>query len=450
MQEDGCVMTKWTQLHLALVPATAMQTGVAQARKAWAAATAWTERMLTALEVGVKGGRWYSLSDKISDPKHLFFSSHRVLGNAGRPGVDHVTTEEFGARQMEEVKKLSEELRTGKYSHQAILRIRIPKPGTKETRPLGIPTVRDRVAQAAVRHMLEPIFEYEFAEHSYGFRPNRGCQQALSRVKELLANGYRYVVDADLKSYFDTIPHEKLLQLVSKKVADGRVIALLRSFLKAGILEDLKEWNPIMGAPQGAVISPLLSNIYLDPLDHLMADKGYEMIRYADDLVIMCRTQAEAEEALVLLQEWVAQAELTLHPEKTRIVNVEEKGFDFLGYHFYRQVRYVREKSRKKLKETIRQKTKRSNGRSLAAIIRDLNSMLRGWYGYFKDCSRSNMDAVDKYVRGRLRGILRKRQGKKGRGRGIDHQIWPNQFFADRGLFNLTAAHDKEGQPPRG
>ena len=190
-------------------------------------------------------------------------------------------------------------------------------------------SVRDRVVQAAVRHVLEPIFEKEFAPHSYGFRPRRGCKDALRRVDQLLKEGYVFVVDADLKSYFDTIPHEPLMARVRDRIADGRVLTLIESFLKAGILDGLTEWTPEAGAPQGAVLSPLLSNIYLNPLDHLLAAKGFEMVRYADDFVILCRTAEAAEQALALVSAWTTANGLTLHPTKTRIVDERETGFEF-------------------------------------------------------------------------------------------------------------------------
>jgi len=440
-------MTKSPEHQPARVPETAIPAGEILSRWDWVAPTVWTERMLTTLEQGVKGGRWFSLIDKIYSDKHLHYAAQRVLGNNGAPGVDHVTAEEFDAHLLENVRKLSQELREGTYRPQAVRRVRIPKPGTKETRPLGIPTIRDRVVQNAPRQAMEPIFERDFAQHSYGFRPHRGCKDALRRVDELLKTGHHYVVDADLKSYFDTIPHEALLRRISEKVTDGRVLNLIQAFLKAGILEDLREWTPEKGAPQGAVISPLLSNIYLDPLDHLMAQQGFEMVRYADDFVILCRTRAEAERALAMVQEWTASADLTLHPQKTRIVDANGEGFDFLGYHFQKGRHWPREKSLKKLKETVREKTKRTNGRSLAVIVQDLNKTLRGWFEYFQHSNRSTFPPIDGWIRMRLRSLLRKRLGKRGRAKGTDHQHWPNEFFNAHGLFNLTDSRALAGQP---
>jgi RNA-directed DNA polymerase len=289
--------------------------------------------------------------------------------------------------------------------------------------------------------VLEPIFEHDFAEHSYGFRPGRGCKDALRRVDQLLKEGYTYIVDADLKSYFDTIPHDRLMALVGQKVSDGRVLSLIEMFLKQGILDDLQEWTPEEGSPQGAVISPLLSNIYLNPLDHLMAQRGFEMVRYADDFVIMCRSPEDAARALALVQEWTAEAGLTLHPTKTKIIDAKTGVFDFLGYRFLRSTRFPRPKSMQKIKDTIRAKTKRTSGESLTKIINDLRPTLRGWFEYFKHSQRSTFSSLDGWIRMRLRSLLRKRQGKRGCGRGRDHQRWPNAFFATRGLYSLTTAH---------
>jgi RNA-directed DNA polymerase len=403
--------------------------------------TIWTERMLTALLEGVNGGKWYSLIDKIHPERTLDAAFCQVAANQGAAGVDHVTVKMFDDCREVNLKQLSEALRTGSYCPQQIRRHYIPKPGTQEKRPLGIPTVRDRVVQTALRMALEPIFEREFAEHSYGFRPGRGCKDGLRRVDELLKAGYTHVVDADLKSYFDTIPHDRLLTLVSQKVSDGRVLNLIEKFLKQGILDDLREWTPEKGSPQGAVISPLLSNIYLNPLDHLMAQEGFEMVRYADDFVILCRSPEEATRALARIADWTAAAGLTLHPTKTRIVDATKAAFEFLGYRFEKGRRYPRTKSLQKFKDTIRAKTKRTSGLCLRAITAQINPTLRGWFEYFKHSYRTTFPYLDGWIRMRLRSLLRKRQGKKGRGRGGDHVRWPNAFFAEQGLYSLKAAH---------
>jgi RNA-directed DNA polymerase len=338
---------------------------------------------------------------------------------------------------------MAAELKAKSYQPQAVRRKWIAKGGkSQEKRPLGIPTVRDRVVQAAMRQVMEPIFERDFAEHSYGFRPGRGCKDALRRVVELLRTGYTHVVDADLKSYFDTIPHTALLEEVKGKIADGGLLELTERYLKNSVMDGMEQWTPQGGTPQGAVLSPLLSNIYLNPLDHLMSQEGYEMVRYADDFIILCRSEAEAQRALERMQQWTAQAGLTVHPDKTHIVDVDQPGgFDFLGYHFESGQRWPREKSRQKLKETIRAKTRRTNGRSLEANIADVNRTLGGWFEYFKHSHPRTFAPLDGWVRMRLRSILRKRHGGRGRGGGNDHRRWPNAYFAEHGLFSLAAAH---------
>jgi RNA-directed DNA polymerase len=434
-------MNETTDVNPTQVPATAKQVGEVRARWAWAEPSVWTDRMLTALEQGVKGGIWFSLIDKVYAPANLFASYAKVAANGGAAGVDHVTIEDFTKRLAHNLEKLAAQMKDDAYRPQNVRRVNIPKPGTKETRPLGIPTVRDRVVQGALRHVLEPIFERQFAPHSYGFRPGRGCKDALRRVDQLLKQGFHYIVDVDLKSYFDTIPHARLLDEVRKYVGDGRVLALIETFLKAEILDGLRQWTPESGAPQGAVLSPLLSNLYLNELDHHMARSGYEMTRYADDLVIQCRTREEAERALALVQAWTAQAGLTLHPTKTKIVDAETEGFDFLGYRFVKHRRFPRRKSLAKFRDAIRAKTRRTAGRSLSMIVADVNRTLRGWFEYFKHSRRTTFPELDGWIRMRLRSILRKRHGRSGRGRGADHHRWPNTYFTEQGLFNLTTAH---------
>jgi RNA-directed DNA polymerase len=388
--------------------------------------------------------------DKVYSLGNLRSAFGMVKANKGSPGIDHQTIDDFASRLEENLERVAQALRDGRYRPQAIKRVWIPKPGSTEKRPLGIPTVRDRVVQAALRNVLEPVFEKDFADHSYGFRPGRGCKDALRQVDLLLKQGYTYVVDADLKSYFDTIPHDFLMARIRDKLADNRILALVELFLKQQIMETTTGWTPETGTPQGAVLSPLLSNIYLDPLDHLMAQSGVNMVRYADDFVILCRTESEALHALAMVQQWTAQAGLTLHPTKTRIVDATARGgFDFLGYHFERGMRWPRRKSEKKLKDAIRAKTRRTSGHSLLAIITDVNRTLKGWFEYFKHGHYTTFRPLDSWIRMRLRSILRKRLGGRGRGRGADHQRWRNAFFAEQGLFSLVAAHAEASQSSR-
>ncbi len=258
------------------------------------------------------------------------------------------------------------------------------------------------------------------------------------------------MVDADLKSYFDTIPPDRLMDRVRTKVSDGRVLALLEAYLEAEVLDGPKAWTPERGTPQGAVISPLLSNIYLDPLDHRMAEQGFEMIRYADDFVVLCRSEAEARRALAVVESWTTSVGLALHPEKTRIVDATCKGgFDFLGYHFERGYRWPSDKSLRKVKDAIRAKTRRTNGHSLEAIVTNVNRTLRGWFEYFQHSHRTTFGRLDGWTRMRLRSLLRKRRGGHGRGRGLDHQRWPTAYFTAQGLFSMLAAHVAVRQPSR-
>lgn len=415
----------------------------------WAAPTAWTVRMLATLEQGVEGGKWFRLFDKVFSERNLLAAFQQVAANDGAPGVDHVTVREFERQLPDSIWELSDRIKAGAFQPQAIRRVHIPKPGTHETRPLGIPTVRDRIVQAAVVNVIEPIFERDFAEQSYGFRPGRGCKDALRRVDELLREGYHYVVDADLKGYFDSIPHDRLMRRLEAKIADGPVLRLIESFLQADILDEAGQWTPESGAPQGAVLSPLLSNVYLDPLDHLLAQAGYQMVRYADDFVILCRTTEEAQAALELVRTWVTENELTLHPTKTKVVDAREEGFDFLGYHFRGTKHWARDKSIQKLKATLRRKTPRTSGHSLQFIIADVNRTLRGWFAYFQHSRPFVFERLDARVRQRLRAIMRKRSKRRGNAKGGDFHRWPNAFFAEHGLFSLVAAHATACRPSR-
>jgi RNA-directed DNA polymerase len=382
--------------------------------------------------------------DKTYAPANLQSAYQKVWRNGGSAGVDRQTVAHFERHANEELARLETQLRDGTYRPQPARRAWIPKAGSKEQRPLGIPAVRDRMVQAALRHVMEPIFETEFAEQSYGFRPGRGAKDALRRVDTLLKAGNCWVVDADLKSYFDTIPHERLMALLKERVADGRVLALVESFLKAGVMEESKGWQPTdRGTPQGGVISPLLANVYLNPLDHERERAGWEMIRYADDFVILCRSEAEAQTALAQVQAWVRAAGLTLHPQKTRIVNAGQPGgFEFLGYHFERGMKWPRRKSLMQLKERLRAKTPRLDGRSLKAIIADVNRSLRGWYEYFQHSKHPVFTMVDGFVRRRLRSLLQRRRGHVRQGLGASHHLWPNQWFAQNGLLSLAAEHE--------
>jgi RNA-directed DNA polymerase len=408
-------------------------------------ASVWTERMVSALVNGVKGGRWYSLMDKVFAPATMEAAWTKVWANHGAAGVDRQSVERFEAQEDLYLKELSTALREGTYRPQPVRRVEIPK-GDGRTRPLGIPTVKDRIVQTAVKFVLEPIFEATFRPMSYGFRPGRGCRDALREVDGLIKEGYTFVVDADFESYFDTIPHERLMQRVEERISDGRVLGLLRGWLGQDIMRGMERWESTEGTPQGAVISPLLANIYLHPLDEVMAACGYRMVRYADDFVVLCKSREQAEAALAQVRAWVKDNGLRLHPDKTHIGDCRNRGegFEFLGYRFEAGRRSVRKKSLDRLKDKIRAKTKRTCGQSLARVIESLNRTLQGWFGYFKYARPGTFSALDKFVRRRLRAILRKQAKRPGFGKTQrDHRQWPNAFFAEAGLLALHTAWRK-------
>jgi RNA-directed DNA polymerase len=411
----------------------------------WVERSVWSERMLQALENGVKGGKWFSLIDKVWNRDNLSAAWMKAWGNQGSAGADGESIRQFTRQLDQQLERLQQELKEGRYRPQPVLRHWIPKPGSREKRPLGIPAVRDRIVQGAIRNVIEPIFERQFAEHSYGFRPGRGCKDALRRVEQLHHEDRTWVVDVDFQSYFDTIPHERLMKRVSERISDGRMLELIQQYLKAGVMDGMKGWEPTeQGTPQGAVISPLLANLYLNPLDRRMAEAGYAMTRYADDLVVQCRDEQEANAARAVIEEWAQENGLIVHPTKTRIVDATSKGgFDFLGYHFERGMKWPRQKSLDKFRETIRQQTRRNQGQNIGQVIARLNPVLRGWFEYFKHSQPSTFRELDGWIRGRLRSILRKYQGQKGRAKGSDHQRWPNAYFDQLGFYSLVQARER-------
>jgi RNA-directed DNA polymerase len=415
----------------------------------WAEASIWTDRMVSALGNGVKGGKWFSLIDKVVRPATLDIAWQRVARNKGAAGVDGQSIERFTAQSERYLAELQGDLADGRYQPDPVKRVKIPK-GDGKTRPLGIPTVKDRIVQTALKMVIEPIFEVQFRPGSFGFRPGRGCKDALREVDRLLKDGYTHVVDADLKSYFDTIPHDRLMTLVEGSISDSRVLALIDSFLRQEIMTEMTRWQPTAGTPQGAVLSPLLANLYLHPLDLMMEQSGYRMVRYADDFVILCASEAEATAALRQVTAWVNANGLTLHPDKTRVGDSLQpgQGFDFLGYRFEAGRRFVRHKSLRAFKDKVRVKTGRSRGDSLGRIVADLNPLLRGWFGYFKHARPRLFHRLDQFVRRRLRAVLRKQDRRPSMGRSrADHMQWTNAFFADQGLFTLLTAYEDARYP---
>jgi len=415
----------------------------AQQKWRWVEAAVWTVRMLAALVNGVKGGKWFSLMDKIYAERTLQMAWQRVRSNKGAAGIDRISIERFEGQAEQYLQELHQQLKTGTYQPQAVKRVNIPKAGGG-TRPLGIPTVKDRVVQMAIKRVIEPIFEQTFRDSSHGFRPERGCKDALREVDAWLKAGYNWVVDADIKGYFDNISHALMMDKVEQYIADKSLLSLLEAYLKQDIMIECESWKPSQGTPQGAVLSPLLANIYLNELDYLIGEK-YRMVRYADDFVILTTSEAEAEKALAEVRQWMENHHLELPPDKTRIVDETDdpNGFDFLGYTFKKGMRLLRKKSRVAMRDKIRLHTRRSQGVGITTVIENLNPVLRGWFNYFKHVKKSELKAMDGFVRRRLRSILRKYQ-KKGGGTGrniIDHQQWTNAYFASLGLFTMDEAH---------
>ena len=422
------------------VPELAKQTESRPIEWDWVDRCIWTDNMLAALGNGVKGSKWFSLIDKVYRLSTLRAAWERVKANRGTAGIDKQSIEAFGAKAELYLNELATALEQGSYRPQAVKRVEIDK-GAGKKRPLGIPTVKDRIVQTAVKLVIEPIFENMFLEMSYGFRPGRGCKDALREVDKWLKEGFVYVVDADIKAYFDSISHELLLKIIEEYISDGRLLDILASWLKQDIVKGTERWTPVGGTPQGAVISPLLANLFLHPLDEKMTELGYRMVRYADDFVILCQSAEQAQAGLEEVKVWVEANGLTLHPDKTHVGNcmIEGQGFEFLGYRFEAGKRWVRKKSLKAFKDKIREKTKRSRGDSIACIIADLAPMTRGWYGYFKHACRWVFPALDGFIRRRLRAILRKQEKRPGFGKcHADHKRWPNAFFAKLGLFTMT------------
>lgn len=406
--------------------------------------------LTTLLENRVRGGKWHALIDKVYAPRNLFTASRKVTGKRKAAGVDGQSCEAFEEHLLVETRRLSEEIRTGSYRPNAVRRVHIPKPGRpNETRPLGIPTVRDRVVQRAIVNVIEPILDHQFHERSFGFRHGRGAHDALRIVEQKLQAGCVYVVDADLKGYFDTIPKDRLLALVQEHISDSRMLHLIKLFLDQNILEELREWTPVAGVPQGAVLSPVMSNLYLNPLDHQMADSGFEMVRYADDFVVLCRSQSEAETALQMITAWVETAGLTLHPTKTKIVDSRVESFAFLGYSFRGDQIYPRRESLAKMKTRIKELTPRKRPGSIERIAAELTSILRGWFGYFRHCRWTIFKALDAKIRSRLRQLLLQRHRNNPQGLPRT-QRWPNDFFAKAGLYSLRDAHFRFDQSVAG
>jgi group II intron reverse transcriptase/maturase len=361
----------------------------------------------------------HSLTGRITD-RLMRQAFQAVKRNRGAAGVDRVSINMFEANLEDNLAALMREMKDRSFRPLPLRRVHIPKgPGSTKLRPLGIPVVRDRVAQEVIRRLLAPIFEPRFHDHSYGFIPGRNCHQALERVLACQREGYRVVLDADIQGFFDNLPHSVIMAAVAAEVADGNILTLLERFLAAGVMEDGVFKPTTIGTPQGGVISPLLANIVLDHLDWQLHAAGYRFARYADDFVVLCQTDAQAQEALELVRR-VLEGELGLRlsPEKTKITTFG-KGFDFLGFHLTARGRCMRDKSVQKFKSKIREMTPRHHNLDGAVIVQ-LNRVIRGTANYFATAfstCRWAFQKLDSWLRMRLRCMKRKRKSYNDNGK---------------------------------
>jgi len=372
--------------------------------------------------------RFHALYDRIFRPDILSQAWEEVRKNGGSAGIDGVSIEDVEREGVVQfLYQIAQDLKAGTYRPRPVLRVFIPKPDGKQ-RPLGIPTVRDRIVQQACKLVIEPIFEANFRENSYGFRPKRSAQQAVSEVKKSLITGW-WMVDADIQRYFDTINHTMLLSLLKRRISDRRVLKLIRQWLRAGVMEDGVQSATEIGSPQGGVISPLLANIYLHVLDMYWAERYSslgKLVRYADDFVIICRTRQNAETALQMVKQIMSILKLTLHPTKTRIVDMGRDGFDFLGFHFHKKrarksgklLPYIwpAPKAMKAIRCKIHFITERMRlSNPLSEVIKFLNRVIRGWRNYFRlGNSTQKFQQLDRYVRYRLEQWMQSKTGSRG------------------------------------
>lgn len=365
----------------------------------------------------VKKRKWYSLIDKVYSLPNLLESWYEVRENKGAGGVDRETIEEFERSLNQNLKELHRLLKERRYTPSPVRQVLIPKPNSGDLRPLGIPTVRDRVIQQAIKRIIEPIFEAKFKDVSYGYRPNRGAREAIQKCNEYIDSGYRWVVDADMASFFDTVNHKLMMKALNEEIADGTLLDLIERFLKSGVMKNGRLDAAYDGVPQGGVVSPLLANIYLHYFDSVMAERGYRLVRYCDDFVIFTKFKRKAERALQVTREILEdKLKLKLHPQKTRIVHAHYDGFEFLGCLFKSGYIRPKDKSIESFKDRVRRITRRQQPKKLDMIIERLNPVVRGWGNYFRYGNVKTLyQRLDEWTRMRLRSFLEKK-------RAVTHQ----------------------------
>lgn len=395
----------------------------------------------------------HSLIDKVYHPTNLERAWKRVKENGGAGGVDTVDIQQYEAALADNLRALHEELKTTTYRPMPVRRVQIPKRGKpEEMRPLGIPTIKDRVCQQALKNRLEPIFEPTFHACSFAYRPERSTHDAMRKIWREIMEGNHWIVDADLRDYFGSVNHNKLIDMVAEKISDGRVLALVRQILKSGYKEKGRQYPTPSGTPQGGVISPLLSNIYLTPFDNEMVARGYKLTRFADDWLVVCRTKVEAEQVLKAAREILHGLGLELHPTKTRITHITY-GFEFLGYKVKQGkgrklpkeklkttinplnlYAIPKEQSVKRFKEQIRKHTRRRTPLTLKEVIDNINPIIRGWGNYFRKAHvRKLFNKLTGWIIHRLRSFIYKRWRNAGWKKHSEEVLYEKY-----GLVNLT------------
>jgi len=373
------------------------------------------------------------LIDKVWNWRNLNEAWAKVKSNKGAGGIDEVSIAEFERNREQNLNEIQRLLRQDRYKPNPVKRVYIPKPDGKQ-RPLGIPTIRDRVVQQALKNVIEPIFEAEFSDSSFGYRPGKNAKQAIERIEEVRDEGHEWVVDADIKAFFDTVNHEKLIDEVAERISDGRVLRLIRSFLEADIMEQGQGLaRNVIGTPQGGVISPLLANICLHYFDERMAELGYEVVRYADDFIVLCGSEEEARGALSQVKRVLRELELTLHSEKTSLKNIRE-GVDFLGFTVYIGHKVPRKEAVRKYKDAVRRVTRRNLPINLEMVIQRLNPIVIGWGNYYRIASvKSLYKSLDGWTRMRLRAFKEKKKSYNSNRRIT------NVFLSNLGLKSLSS-----------